>query len=160
MNLNIKSIISLPFDVPEYLNEKVSNFEKWALDRQPPAIMRKELPPIFVTNVKNAKDPLDAYKKVRSELLHDVPPCPSDAEIVSLITTARNSFASRDLYRIYAKVTQNKIPIRFLIGHIGENESPEVTKRINEEIKQNGDFIIGGYEDKYDNLSFKVKSRL
>ena len=148
--------MSLPFEVPEFLNEKLSNFEKWALDRQPPAIMRKELPPVYVTNIRNSKDPLDMYKKARTELLHDVPPCPADKEIISLITTSRGNFKLRELYRIYANVTGNQVPIRFLIGHIGFNEPADVTERIKKEIEENNDFIIGGYEDNYDNLSFKV----
>ena len=51
--------------------------------------------------------------------------------------------------------------IRFLLGRGGENEDPQISKAVEEEIEKFGDIIVGSFEDTYDNLPLKVKkSRL
>ena len=48
--------------------------------------------------------------------------------------------------------------IRFLLGRGGENEDPQISKAVEEEIEKFGDIIVGSFKDTYDNLPLKVKT--
>ena len=48
--------------------------------------------------------------------------------------------------------------IRFLLGRGGENEDPQISKAVEDEIEKFGDIIVGSFEDTYDNLPLKVKT--
>jgi len=148
---------------------------------KPPAVMKHEIPPVYMKNIESLDDKNDKYKKVRTDLIRNTPECPNEP-VLALITTSRNHFDERNLFRLYREsirqTPQNPyykdipmlfliglpganykdIPMLFLIGLPGANENVNVTKRVELEMKEHGDFIMGGYEDKYDNLSFKVCS--
>ena len=132
---------------------------------KPPAVMKHEIPPVYMKNIESMDDKNDKYKKVRTDLIRDTPECPNEP-VLALITTSRNHFDERNLFRLYREsirqTPQNPyykdIPMLFLIGLPGANENVNVTKRVELEMKEHNDFIMGGYEDKYDNLSFKVCS--
>ena len=132
---------------------------------KPPAVMKHEIPPVYMKNIESLDDKNDKYKKVRTDLIRNTPECPNEP-VLALITTSRNHFDERNLFRLYREsikqTPQNPyykdIPMLFLIGLPGANENVNVTKRLELEMKEHNDFIMGGYEDKYDNLSFKVSS--
>ena len=75
-----------------------------------------------------------------------------------LVTTARDHFQHRDIIRIYHKAKETNTAVRFLIGYRGLHEAEDVTQKLSTEIGNFNDFVIGGYEDKYENLNIKVRS--
>jgi hypothetical protein len=77
-----------------------------------------------------------------------------------LIKSSRNNFDFRKLLRInYSpKYRHNKsLPnIRFLLGKGSQPENSNIEKKIQEEIDEHGDIIIGNFIDSYNNLPQKV----
>ena len=68
---------------------------------KPPAVMKHEIPPIYMKNIESPADKNDKYKTVRTDLIRDVPECPSSSPVLALITTSRNHFDERNLFRLY-----------------------------------------------------------
>ena len=94
---------------------------------------------------------------------------PWESLVMSLIKTARQNGLIRKFIRMYHKLqekfqppTENPyyhklhVPVRFILGKGDSNEDPELTKNITQEIKENGDIIVGDFIDSYENLPLKT----
>ena len=124
---------------------------------RPPALMDHSIPDQYNRNVTNKPDNLtDQYASARQDLIRGVPDCGTASLPLVLVTTARANFKSREATRVYHEAVGTNATFMFLIGHMRRGEDVDVTDKVNAEIALFNDFVIGGYEDTYDNLNMKV----
>jgi len=125
------------------------------MDVKPTSIMNYDLPPRYLDDGQN--------NDIDWKMGFDVAPeCPKDKPYLSLIKTARANLDQRALIRIHYQLDYRKVKsvpypaIRFLLGRGGENEDPQISKAVEDEIEKFGDIIVGSFEDTYDNLPLKT----
>lgn len=155
-----KAIVTLPYMDWSFSNFS-EHFHEWAMDLKPTNRMTYNLPDLYVKD-RPISDPWSVG-------LVQAPPCPEKYSILSLIKSARQNEKIRTFIRIYTKL-QDKfyppdanplnhkmhVPLRFILGKESSTEDPELTKRIEEEIKEHGDIIVGDFIDTYENLPLKT----
>ena len=155
-----KALVTLPY-MDWNFNNFSEHFHEWAMDLKPTNRMTYNLPDLYI------KDrPVSDRWSVG--LVH-APPCSENYSIFSLIKSARQNEKIRRFIRIYTKL-QDKfypqdanplnhimhVPVRFILGKQSTDEDPELTKRIEDEIEEHGDIIVGDFIDTYENLPLKT----
>ena len=151
MNKQNEAIVTIPYMLDNYQNFK-NEFTSWAMDLYPTSKMSYDLPPQY------KQDRTDNWR-VKLDLS---PKCPENHPYLSLVKTARNNTDNRNLIRIHYETDLRKskeVPfpaVRFLIGRGGPNEDKSIAAKLEKEMSQHDDIIIGGFEDIYDNLPLKV----
>ena len=155
-----KAVVTLPYLDWEYAHFR-EHFREWAMDMLPPDKMTYELPALYLQD-----RPVSDRWTVG---LLEAPRCIESYSVMSLIKTARQNGLIRKFIRMYHKLqekfqppTENPyyhklhVPVRFILGKGDSNEDPELTKNITQEIKENGDIIVGDFIDSYENLPLKT----
>ena len=155
-----KAVVTLPYLDWDYAHFQ-EHFHEWAMDIQPPDKMTYELPDLYLRD-----RPVSDRWTVG---LLEAPRCTESYSVMSLIKTARQNGLIRKFIRMYHKLQEkfqppNKnayyhklhVPVRFILGKGDQNEDPELTKNITQEIKENGDIIVGDFIDSYENLPLKT----
>lgn len=154
-NKQLEAIVTLPYEIAEY-SKFSKEFSRWGMDLYPTSLMRYELPPLYTQ---------DAVKDWNVDL-EVSPECLTDHPYLSLVKTARNNSDNRNLIRIHYNLDLRRIKtvplpaVRFLIGRGGPTEDKSISEKIEKEIKEHNDIIVGGFEDTYDNLPLKVTYNL
>ena len=147
----LNAVITLPWEeVP------TAAIKQWVEDLKPPALMDHELPKKYLRSLADKPaNQTDLYALARTDLIRTVPECIGPSPLV-LITSARTNFRKRQAHRIYFEAMDIGATVRYLIGHSSPKEAKNDTIQLDAEIAMHNDFIIGGYEDTYQNLPMKV----
>ena len=154
VNAVLNAVVTMPFET-----EQIGNIKHWVDDMRPPALMDHFIPDQYYRNVSDKPDNVtDLFLNARNDLIRGVPDCNTNREPLVLITTARANFKSREATRIYHQALGTNATVMFLIGHTHTGEDVNVTDKVNAEIAMFNDFVIGGYDDTYDNLNMKVSA--
>lgn len=155
-----KAVVTLPYLDWDYAHFR-KHFYEWAMDIQPPDKMTYDLPDLYLQD-----RPVSDRWTVG---LLEAPPCTASYTVMSLIKTARKNGLIRKFIRMYHKFQEKlqppnqnpyfhklHVPVRFILGKGDSNEDPELTKNVTQEIKENGDIIVGDFIDSYENLPLKT----
>ncbi|CBY40941.1 unnamed protein product, partial [Oikopleura dioica] len=149
-----KAVVTLPYLDWDYAHFR-KHFYEWAMDIQPPDKMTYDLPDLYLQD-----RPVSDRWTVG---LLEAPPCIASYTVMSLIKTARKNGLIRKFIRMYHKFQEKlqppnqnpyfhklHVPVRFILGKGDSNEDPELTKNVTQEIKENGDIIVGDFIDSYE----------
>lgn len=155
-----RAIVTLPYMEWDYAHFR-EQFHEWAMDLKPPNTMTYELPDLYLRD-RPITDPWTVG-------LLEAPLCTESYSVMSLIKTARQNGLIRSFIRMYHKIQAKfappnehplyhkmHVPVRFILGTGDSNENPELTRMIEEEIKEHSDIIVGDFIDSYENLPLKT----